>query len=208
MYLEVWRIGIACGMLIGDTGSLWSMFFGHIALPIGYDECGERQGYDESDKAEESSPHRKTEQENGRIEAHGLTHNLGCCDEVGDNLNHNEHNDSQPEYPPKVLSCIGSFEHGQKGCGNQCKGVKIRYQVKDANEDTQADGHREADDGETDTEHDAHAEGYQSLSANVVVEFAFYILHQFVPKWTILLWEYSYPVLREVFVVEKDKEHI
>ena len=86
--------------------------------------------------------------------------------------------------------------------------MEIGHHVHDADEDAQTDGHGEIDDGEADAEQDAHGKGYESLTADVVVECALHVLHEFLPEWACLLGEDAYPVLGKVFVVEQDEKHI
>ena len=62
------------------------MFFRDITLPVGHEEGGEGQGYDEADEAEDGTPHREGEKQDGGVEAHGLAHDLWRHNHVGDNL--------------------------------------------------------------------------------------------------------------------------
>ena len=86
--------------------------------------------------------------------------------------------------------------------------MEIGHKVKDSDEQPQAYGHGEVEDGEPDAEHHGHAERHQSLSADIVVELPLHILRQLMPEGAILLWEDANPILCEVFVVEQDEEHI
>ena len=60
--------------------------------------------------------------------------------------------------------------------------MQIGHEVHDANQNAEADGHWEVDNRETDAEQDAHRQGDEALSADVVVEFAFDVAHQFAPE--------------------------
>ena len=86
--------------------------------------------------------------------------------------------------------------------------MKIGHEVEDADEYAHADGHREIDDGEPDAEHDAHAQGYEALPTDVVVEFPGHVLAQVAPERALLHGEDPYPVFREILIVEQNEEHI
>ena len=59
------------------------IFLGDVSLPIGNDERGKRQSYDEADEAQQCSPDRERKQQNGGIEPHGLTHDTRRYHQVG-----------------------------------------------------------------------------------------------------------------------------
>ena len=184
------------------------MFPCDVSLPICHDDGGERQGDNQSDESEQGAPDREGEEQDGRIQAHCLSHDFGCDDEVDDDLHDAENQYGGAEHCPEVLSCVGGFQHGEEGCRDECQCVEVWHEVHDADEDSQSDSHGETDDGKADAEKDTHGECHESLSADVVVEFALHVSHEFIPEGAVFLRENLDPVLGEVFVVEQDEEHI
>ena len=177
-------------------------------MPVGYEQCRERKGYDDADKSEQCAPYGERKKEYGRVEPHRLTHDFGCDHHVGDYLNHDEQSHSQTEYHPEVLPRVGRLEHGEEGGGDECKRMQIGDKVHNAYEYAQTYCHREVHDAEPYAEHDAHAQRHHTLSAYVVVEFTLHILRQFVPERAVLHWEDAYPVGRQKLVIEQNEEHI
>jgi hypothetical protein len=97
-------------------------------------------------------------------------------------------------------------ETAGEGANLEAQGLEIRNQVHDADENAQTYCHRETDDGKTDAEHNAHTERYQSLTTDIVVEFALHILHQRTPERTVLLREDSHPVGCQRLIIEQVSE--
>ena len=184
------------------------MFFRDITLPVGHEEGGEGQGYDEADEAEDGTPHREGEKQDGGVEAHGLAHDLGRHNHVGDNLHHGKDKERHAKHIPEVLTRVGGLEHGKERRGDEGKGVEVRHKVHDAYEDAEAYGHGAVDDAEADAEHYAHAQRHQTLTTDVVVHLALDVAHEHMPEGTVLLGEDFYPVVGEILIVEQYEEHV
>ena len=184
------------------------MFLRDVSLPVGNDECGQGEGDDETDEAQQRAPHRQREQQNGRVQPHSLAHNLWRYYHVGDYLHHTEESDSQSEHHPEVLSGVSRFKHGKESGRNYGEGVQIRHQIHYSDEYAQTYCHREVHYAEAYAEHHAHAKRNQTLASDVVVEFALDVARQFMPERSVLLGEYLYPIGGEIFVVEQNEEHI
>ena len=60
----------------------------YIPLPVGYDERCERKGYNQTQEAQKCTPNRETQEENGWVQSHRLTHDLRGNYHVGDDLYH------------------------------------------------------------------------------------------------------------------------
>ena len=135
------------------------LLFRYIPLPVGYDERCERKGYNQSQEAQKCTPNRETQEKNGWVQSHRLTHNLRGNYHVGDDLYHTEHQKSQTEYQPEVLTCVGCLQHGKECRRDEGEGMEVWNQVHDADENAQTYRHRETDDGKTDAEHRGEDEG-------------------------------------------------
>ena len=72
----VWRAGHGHFLVV----------FGDITLVIGDEDSGERQGHNQTDKAQQCAPYRQRQQQYGRVQTHGLAHDLGRDDHVDDDL--------------------------------------------------------------------------------------------------------------------------
>lgn len=184
------------------------ILLGDVSLPIGYDEGGEWQGYDESDESEQGSPYGEAQKEDGGIEAHGLAHDTWRDDHVDDDLHDAEDEEGQTEDDPEVLPCVSCFHQSEEGRRDEGEGVEVWHEVEDSDEYAQTDGHWEVDDGESDAEEYAHDECNGALSADVAVELMLYVLGQGAPERSVFLWEYAYPVVGEILIVHEDEEHV
>ena len=73
--------------------------------------------------------------------------------------------------------------------------MDVWHETEQSHENAKANGHREANDGETDAEEDAYTQRHQPLSADVAIELTFNVVHERTPEGSILLREHAYESL-------------
>ena len=86
--------------------------------------------------------------------------------------------------------------------------MDVGNEAEYAHEYAEAYGHGEVDDGETDAEEYADAEGYEALAADVVVHLALHIAYQFGPEGAVLLGEHLDEAGGQLLIVEEYEKEV
>ena len=73
------------------------------AAVIGEEQCGEREGDDEPDKAEQRPPHGQGQEDDGRVQPHQFAHDFGHQEGVFNALDHDEHDARSQHDEPEIF---------------------------------------------------------------------------------------------------------
>ncbi len=177
-------------------------------VDIGNDEGGEGKSDDETDEAEEGSPDGEREEHHGGIEAHGLAHDAGREDHVLDGLHHGEDGECGEQDEPETATGVVGLQEGKHDGGNDADHLKVRNEVEQTDEESEADGHREVDDAESDGEEYADTEGDKRLTTEIVAHVGANAIGDVHHLTTTVLGPKARPTFGDLLIVEQDEEQI
>ena len=177
-------------------GLFWRVdvcFFEDKPSVIGDEQCGEGQGDDEADDAQQTAPDGEAEQDDGGVQAHDVAHDLGREIDVLYGLHDGEHCQGAEHDEPKALPGVGGLDHGEDDGGDEADELQVGDKVEQADEEAEADGHREVDDEKAYAEEDAHEQGDERLSAEVGVHAVLHVLHHHACEASLAFGHQPYP---------------
>ena len=183
-------------------------FFHYIPLVICNQKCGERKCNDKSDEAEQRSPYRERQEQDGWVESHSLAHNLRCKHHVGNGLHDDEYKNSRTEYYPEILARVNSLESRQQYHWYEGESVQVGHKAEQSYQNAKTYCHRKPNDGEANAEEDADAQGNKALSAHVTVELGFHVFLERPPERAALWGKHTQETGREGLVVEQNEEQV
>ena len=106
-----------------------------------------------------------------------MPHDLWCQERVLDSLYDGEHNEHQQHDHPEVLPRVSGLHDGEQDGRHETYQLQIGHHVEQTDKHAQPNGNGEIDDQEANAEEDAHTEGNQRLTTEILVHADLHIMH-------------------------------